>query len=48
MLAAGFKPYEVSCWMRNALVSTTVTIYGHLYPTDYDDQIAWFEAFASS
>lgn len=34
MLAAGFKPYEVSRWMGHASVSTTATIYGHLYPTD--------------
>ncbi|MCS5522371.1 tyrosine-type recombinase/integrase [Curtobacterium flaccumfaciens pv. oortii] len=45
MLAAGFKPYEVSRWMGHASVSRTHTIYGHLYPTDYDDQIARFAAF---
>ena len=48
MLAAGFKPYEVSRWMGHASVSTTDTIYGHLYPTDYDDQIARFEAFVAA
>lgn len=47
MLAAGFKPYEVSRWMGHASVSTTDTIYGHLYPTDYDDQIERFEAFVA-
>lgn len=46
MLAAGFKPYEVSPWMGHASVSTTDTIYGHLYPTD-DDQIARLEAFVA-
>jgi integrase len=47
MLAAGFKPYEVSRWMGHASVSTTDTIYGHLCPTDYDDQIARIEAFVA-
>lgn len=47
MLAAGFKPYEVSRWMGHASVSTTDGIYGHLYPSDYADQIARFEAFAA-
>ncbi|AYF97003.1 tyrosine-type recombinase/integrase [Protaetiibacter intestinalis] len=47
MLAAGFKPYEVSRWMGHANVSTTDGIYGHLYPSDYTDQIARFEAFVA-
>jgi integrase len=47
MLAAGFKPYEVSRWMGHAFVSTTDTIYGHLYPTDYDSMINLYETFVS-
>jgi integrase len=47
MLAAGFKPYEVSRWMGHASVSTTDGIYGHLYPTDYNEQITKFEAFVA-
>ena len=48
MLAAGCKPYEVNRWMGHASVSTTDAIYGNLYPTDYDDQIARFEAFVAA
>lgn len=47
MLAAGFKLYEVSRWMGHANVSTTDGIYGHLYPSDYTDQIARFEVFVA-
>lgn len=47
MLAAGFKPYEVSRWMGHANVSTTDGIYAHLYPMDYNSQIARFESFVS-
>jgi hypothetical protein len=32
----------------HASVSPTDTIYGHLQPTDYDDQIARFEAFVAA
>jgi len=39
---------QVSRWMGHASASTTDTIYGHLYPTDYDDQIARFEAFVTA
>lgn len=47
MLAAGFKPYEVSRWMGHANVTTTDSIYAHLYPSDYAQQVAKFEAFVS-
>jgi integrase len=47
MLAAGFKPYEVSRWMGHANVATTDAIYAHLYPSDYTDQIAKFEAYVT-
>lgn len=47
MFAAGFKPYEVSRWMGHANVSTTDGIYAHLYPSDYNKQIARFEAFVA-
>jgi integrase len=45
MLAAGFPPYQVSRWMGHANVSTTDGIYGHLYPSDYNDEIDKFERF---
>jgi integrase len=44
MFAAGFKPYEVSRWMGHASVATTDGIYAHLCPSDYNEQIARFEA----
>lgn len=47
MFAAGFKPYEVSRWMGHASVSPTDGIYAHLYPSDYNEQIARFEAFVA-
>ncbi|AMM20407.1 hypothetical protein AX769_09910 [Frondihabitans sp. PAMC 28766] len=47
MLAAGFKPYEVSRWMGHASVSTTDGIYAHLDPSDYNEQIARFEAYVA-
>lgn len=46
-LAAGFPPYQVSRWLGHASVVTTDTIYSHLYPTDYAQHIAKFEAFAA-
>lgn len=45
MLAAGFKPYEVSRWTGHASVSIPDSIYAHLYPIDYTDKIAQFEQF---
>lgn len=47
MLAADFKPYEVSRWMGHANVATTDAIYAHLYPSDHHVQIAKFEAFVT-
>lgn len=44
-LAAGFPPYRVSRWLGHASVVTTDTIYSHLYPADYSQHIAKFEAF---
>jgi integrase len=46
-LAAGFPPYQVSRWLGHSSVVTTDTIYSHLYPTDYSQHIAKFEAFVS-
>jgi integrase len=48
MLAAGFEAYKVSRWMGHASVSTTDGIYGHMYPVDYDTQIARFEAYTAT
>ncbi|MGY4857101.1 tyrosine-type recombinase/integrase [Cryobacterium sp. AP23] len=47
MFAAGFKPYEVSRWMGHASVATTDGVYARLYPSDYNEQIARFEAFVA-
>ncbi|QIK62922.1 site-specific integrase [Leucobacter viscericola] len=44
-LAAGFQPYEVSRWLGHASVTTTDTIYGHLYPTNYRDHMEKFERY---
>ncbi|PPF82100.1 hypothetical protein C5C14_03975 [Rathayibacter rathayi] len=44
-LAAGFQPYEVSRWLGHSNVTTTDTIYAHLYATDYTSHIAKFDAF---
>lgn len=46
-LAAGFPPYQVSRWLGHASIVTTDTIYSHLYPTDYVQHIARFEAYAA-
>lgn len=46
-LAAAFKPYEVSRWLGHANVSTTDSIYGHLYPNDYSQYVARFYAFVT-
>ncbi|WIE76779.1 hypothetical protein [Curtobacterium sp. MCSS17_007] len=46
-MSRGFKPYEVGRRMGHSSVSTTDTIYGHLYPTDYDEQITRFEAYVA-
>ncbi|WP_344004929.1 tyrosine-type recombinase/integrase [Microbacterium paludicola] len=48
MLAAGFKPYEVSRWMGHGSVAVTDGIYGHLYPVDYDQQVDRFEQFVAN
>ncbi|HEY8913143.1 tyrosine-type recombinase/integrase [Lacisediminihabitans sp.] len=47
MFTAGFKPYEVSGWIGHASVATTDSIYAHLYPSDYNEQIAKFESFVA-
>ena len=44
-LAAEFKPYEVSQWLGHANVTTTDSIYAHLYPSDYTEHVARFDAF---
>lgn len=46
-LAAGFPPYQVSRWLGHASIVTTDTIYSQLYPTDYVQHIARFEAYAA-
>ncbi|GAA1799378.1 site-specific integrase [Leucobacter iarius] len=44
-LAAGITPYEVSRWMGHASVTTTDSIYGHLYPTDYNEHSKRFQLY---
>jgi integrase len=44
-LAAGFKPYEVSRWLGHASVTTTDSIYAHLYPSDYTAHVTRFDDF---
>jgi integrase len=46
-LAAGVKPYEVSRWLGHASITTTDTIYAHLYASDYSEHIALFDRFVS-
>lgn len=46
-LAAGFQPFEVSRWLGHASLEMVGRVYGHLYPSDYQHQIAKFEAFAA-
>ncbi len=45
-LAAGFKPYDVSSWLGHAKITTADSIYAHLYPSDYIEHVARFDAFA--
>ena len=47
-LAAGFEPWEVSRWLGHASITTTDTIYAHLYPSDYTRHMARFAAFRES
>ncbi len=47
-LAAGFEPYKVSRWLGHASITTTDTIYAHLYPSDYSQHVAQFAAFRES
>lgn len=47
-LAAGFKSYEVSRFMGHASITTTDGVYGHLYPTDYDEQRDRFERYVTT
>jgi len=47
MLAAGFPPYEVSRWLGHGSLSTTDSIYAHLYPSDYESHADRFEAFVA-
>jgi integrase len=46
-LAAGLKPYEVSRWLGHASITTTDSIYAHLYPSDYTEHVARFDAFVA-
>jgi integrase len=43
-LAAGLPPYKVSRWLGHASLTTTDTVYGHLYPSDYGHEMAALDA----
>jgi integrase len=47
MLAAGFQPFEVSRYLGHSSLEMVGKVYGHLYPSDYSEQIAKFEAFVA-
>ena len=46
-LAAGFEPWEVSRWLGHASITTTDTIYAHLFPSDYSRHVAQFAEYVS-
>ncbi len=45
MFAAGVEPYKVSRWMGHANLTTTDSIYAHLYEDDYSVDRDRLEAF---
>ena len=47
-LAAGFSTWQVSRRLGHANTNTTDAIYAHLYPSDYSDDVARFEALRAS
>jgi integrase len=48
MAAAGVDIYKVSRWMGHASVSTTDSIYTHLFHTDFDADMARLDAYAKN
>jgi integrase len=46
LLDAGYEPRKVSHWMGHANLNTTDTIYGHLYPSDYESDSDRLDAYA--
>lgn len=48
LLAAGVEPYKVSRWMGHASITTTDTIYSHLYPSDHSVETARMQAYLGS
>lgn len=48
MFAAGVDVYKVSRWMGHANISTTDSIYAHLYLTDHSNESARVQAFLSA
>jgi len=45
MFAAGVEVFKVSRWMSHANISTTDSIYAHLYVTDYNAEAERVQAF---
>lgn len=48
MFAAGVDVFKVSRWMGHANISTTDSIYAHLYVTDYNAEAEQVQAFLSA
>ncbi|MGI9091527.1 MAG: tyrosine-type recombinase/integrase [Gemmatimonadaceae bacterium] len=47
MAAAGVDIYKVSRWMGHANVSTTDSIYTHLFQADFDADMARLDAYVA-
>ncbi len=47
LLDAGYEPRKVSHWMGHANLNTTDTIYGHLYPSNYEHEVARMDSYLS-
>jgi integrase len=45
-VAAGIQPLEVSRFMGHSKVTTTLTIYSHLFPSDHSDAMAALAALS--
>jgi integrase len=46
-VAAGIPPLEISRFMGHAKVTTTLTIYSHLFPSDHADAMTALAAMAA-
>lgn len=46
-VAAGIPPVEISRFMGHSKVTTTLTIYSHLFPSDHTDAMMALSALAA-